>query len=216
MYTLQSGRFSSERELQDYCIRVLRSKGIHCKAEVWNGDIRADIVTSRAVIECKKILDRDSIYQAYGQAQAYRQNLKREEIWIVGQYPIDLRAKEQAIKIAQEIEKNANVTVSFIDDDEFWNEDYQRGEWATWRYICLFMGILFLLLALTRWNHKKCPATSQSFEIHQTPNSDERVVLSGSLTQWLRPNASDLDDFSDTLSVSQSLKRLRGSTSGSI
>jgi hypothetical protein len=83
---LTAQRFQSERELQDYCIRVLRSKGIHCKAEVWNGDIRADIVTSRAVIECKKILDRDSIYQAYGQAQAYRQNLKRGEIWIVGQY----------------------------------------------------------------------------------------------------------------------------------
>jgi hypothetical protein len=105
MYSLQTARFSSERDLQDYCMRVLKSKGIHCREEVWNGDIRADIVTTRAVIECKKILDRESIYQAFGQAQTYRQNLKREEIWIVGQYPTDPRAKEQAIKIAKEIEK---------------------------------------------------------------------------------------------------------------
>ncbi len=165
MYALQPGRFSSERELQDYCIRVLRSKGIQCKEEVWNGDIRADIVTPKAVVECKKILDRDSIYQAFGQAQAYRQNLKREEIWIVGQYPTDPAAKAQAIKIAKEIEKNGHVTVSFIDDDEFWKEDYRRGGFETWRYVCLFLGILFLLLAFTSWNRKRCAATSQSFDI---------------------------------------------------
>jgi len=54
MYALQTRRFSTERELQDHCLRVLKSKGIHCREEVWNGDIRADIVTSKAVIECKK------------------------------------------------------------------------------------------------------------------------------------------------------------------
>ena len=154
-------------------MRVLRSKGIPCKEEVWNGDIRADIVTSKAVIECKKTLDRESIYQAYGQAQAYRQNLKREEIWIVGQYPTDPRAKEQAIKIAKEIEKNSQVTVSFIDDDEFWNED-QRGGFETWRYVCLFVGILILLLAFTSWNNKKCSATSQSFEIQEATSLQQR------------------------------------------
>lgn len=171
MYSLPPTRFSSERDLQDYCMRVLRSKGIQCKEEVWNGDIRADIVTSKAVIECKKILDRDSIYQAFGQAQAYRQNLKRDEIWIVGQYPTDLTAKTQAIKIAKEIEKTSNVTVSFIDDDEFWTEDDLREKWETWRYVCLFLGILLLLLALTSWDRKKCPATSQSFDIQHITGS---------------------------------------------
>lgn len=172
MYSLQTARFSTERDLQEHCTRVLRSKGIPCKQEVWNGDIRADIVTGRAVIECKKILDRDSLYQAFGQAQTYRQNLKREEIWIVGQYPTDFTAKEQAIKIAKEIEKNANVTVSFIDDDPFWNEE-QRGRFETWRYVSLFAGIFLLFLAFTNWNSRKCPATSQSFKVQHVVESQK-------------------------------------------
>lgn len=164
MYTLQPTRFSSERELQDYCIKVLRSKGIPCKEEVWNGDIRADIVTSTAVIECKKVLDRESIYQASGQAQAYNQNLKRKEIWIVGQYPTDPTAKAQAIKIAKEVEKNPNVTVSFIEDEEFWIENYPKEKRETWRYICLFIGLLSLALAVVNHNGQKCRSPAQSFK----------------------------------------------------
>jgi len=176
MYALQTLRFSTERDLQNHCIRVLRSKGIHAKEEVWNGDIRADIVTSKAVIECKKILDRDSLYQAYGQASAYQKNLRREEIWIVGQYPADPTAKAQAIKIAKEIEKNANVTVSFIDDDEFWNEHTSREGWATWRYVCLFAGLLCLALAFTSWNSQKCRSPSQSSEIQMSIEAGKRQV----------------------------------------
>jgi len=174
MYALQTRRFSTERELQDHCLRVLKSKGIHCREEVWNGDIRADIVTSKAVIECKKTLDRESIYQAFGQAQTYRQNLKREEIWIVGQYPTDLASKTQAIKIAKEIEKNANVTVSFIDDDEFWNETYSKGEWETWRYLCLFVGLLFIALSFTSWNSRKCRSPSKSSQIQMLTEAGKR------------------------------------------
>jgi hypothetical protein len=176
MSNFQALRFSSERDLQNYCIRVLRSKGIQAKDEVWNGDIRADIVTSRAVIECKKVLDREAIYQAYGQASAYQRNLQREEIWIVGQYPIDPTAKAQAIKIAREVEKNTKVTVSFIDDDEFWKEDFSTGEWELWRYVCLFLGLVFIALAFTSWNNKKCSATSQSHLVQQKITSEKRQI----------------------------------------
>jgi hypothetical protein len=176
MSDFQTLRFSSERDLQNHCIRVLRSKGIQAKYEVWNGDIRADIVTSRAVIECKKVLDRESIYQAYGQASAYQRNLKREEIWIVGQYPIDLIAKAQAIKIAKEVEKNAKVTVSFIDDDEFWKEDHSTGEWELWRYVCLFLGLVFIALAFTNWNKQKCSAAARDPQVQQNTTLEKMQV----------------------------------------
>jgi hypothetical protein len=169
-------RFSSERDLQNYCLRVLRSKGIQAKDEVWNGDIRADIVTSRAVIECKKILDREAIYQAYGQASAYQRNLRREEIWIVGQYPTDPTAKAQAIKIAKEVEKNATVTVSFIEDDEFWKEDHSTGEWELWRYICLFLGLVFIALAFANWSKPKCSAASRSSQGQQQIPLEKRQI----------------------------------------
>jgi len=169
-------KFQSEKDLQDHCIRVLRSKGIQVKDEVWCDGIRADLVTSEAVIELKKVLNRDSLYQALGQASAYNQELKRNQIWIVGQYPTDSTSKQQAIKIATEIEKNAKVTVSFIDDDEFWNEYTSRGEWETWRYVCLFVGLLFIALAFTSWNSRKCSAPRQVSEVQILVEADKRQV----------------------------------------
>jgi len=140
-------KFQSEKDLQDHCIRVLRSKGIQVKDEVWCDGIRADLVTSEAVIELKKVLNRDSLYQALGQASAYNQELKRNQIWIVGQYPTDSTSKQQAIKIATEIEKNAKVTVSFIDDDEFWNEYTSRGEWGDMEIRLFVCGATFYSLS---------------------------------------------------------------------
>ncbi|MBE9182450.1 hypothetical protein IQ268_28275 [Oculatella sp. LEGE 06141] len=114
-------KFSTEKELQNYCLRVLRSKGIQCSEEVECGDIRADIVIPQAVIELKKVLNREGIYQALGQATAYNRHLKRPEIWLVGQRPIAVQERAQAERLAQEIEQDRSITVSFI-DDPFWEE----------------------------------------------------------------------------------------------
>jgi hypothetical protein len=160
-------RFQSEKDLQDHCLMVLRSKGIQCKEEVWCDGIRADIVTPDAVVELKKVLDREALYQAFGQATAYNQKLKRNQIWIVGQYPKDSTAKEQAIKIAKEIEKDSKVLISFVDDDEFWTVNHSSGfPLETWRLVCLVVGVIMLLFAYQGWISKKCPAPQSSvFEL---------------------------------------------------
>ena len=112
-------RFSSEKQLQDYCLAVLRSKGIPAQAEVWCGNVRADIVTDRAVMELKKVLDRSAIYQAYGQAMVYQKFLNKAEVWLVGQTPNDPTERATAFTVAKEISAH-NVKVSFIESDFFW------------------------------------------------------------------------------------------------
>jgi hypothetical protein len=167
-------RFETEKALQDYCLMVLRSKGIQAKEEVWNGSIRADIVTSTAVIELKKVLNREALYQALGQAKAYQNNLGKKEIWIVGQYPQSSTEKEQAIKIARELEKDETVIVSFIDDDEFWTvKNSSEFSLETWRLMCLLVGVIMIIFAYQGWVSRKCPApltpqqVSQALALHR-------------------------------------------------
>lgn len=112
-------QFGSERQLQDYCLAVLKSKNIAAREEVWCGNVRADIVTDRAVLELKKVLDRASIYQAYGQVMLYQRSLNKAEVWIVGQTPIDAAERAIALTVAREISAR-NVKVSFIESDPFW------------------------------------------------------------------------------------------------
>ena len=114
--------FASEAALQVYCLEVLKSKGIAAQAEVWTNGIRADIVTDDSVYELKKVLTREAIYQAFGQASAYNQTLKRRYICIVGQSPNHPAEFEQAVHIAKAI-STATVRVSFIDHDSFWNRE---------------------------------------------------------------------------------------------
>lgn len=113
-------KFQSEKALQDYCLQVLSVKGIAAQAEIWtNSGIRADIVTDDAVIELKKFLNRDAIYQALGQALAYQKDLHRPLLWIVGQLPIDRQQQITARTVAKAVSGNG-VRVSFIEEDPFW------------------------------------------------------------------------------------------------
>jgi hypothetical protein len=154
-------RFDTERELQMYLIRVLRSKGIAAKEEVPNGNVRADIVTPRAIIEVKRILDRESIYQALGQATVYQNNIGRKEIWIVGQSPHSTTEKQQAYRIACEAEKTPGVRVSFVDEDDFWLEETNRIFDSTpIRWLFLIMGTALIAWSLQRLQH--CPALPTS------------------------------------------------------
>jgi hypothetical protein len=136
-------KFQSEADLQEHCLTVLRSKNIRASSEVWVGGIRADIVTPDAVIELKKVLDRDSLYQALGQAHAYNASLHRSQIWLVGQSPADPFTRAQAEKIAREIERNDRVRVSFVDQDEFWQleESARSGEVPAWLWLALVLAI---------------------------------------------------------------------------
>jgi hypothetical protein len=152
---MRSLQFATEQDLQDFCVRVLKSKGLHPKTEVWNGSVRADIVTSEAVIECKRYLNREALYQALGQAKTYQGNLGRKQIWIVGQSPVGWQEKEQAIKIAEEIEKVPNVIVSFIDEDDYWQEESLHLI-ALWRYALLILGSTLILSAFQAWTKSSC------------------------------------------------------------
>lgn len=113
-------QFDSEAALQAHCLNVLKSRGIEAQEEVWTNGIRADIVTPECVYELKKVLNRETLYQALGQATAYNQNLNRKYICIVGQSPSDPNEFQQAIAIAKAI-SNENIRVSFVDRDLFWS-----------------------------------------------------------------------------------------------
>lgn len=120
-------RFSTEKALQDYCLQILQRKGIPAQAEVWTkSGIRADLVTDDAVIEIKKVLTREAIWQASGQAQAYQRDLQRPLVWIVGQLPTDRAAQATARTIAQVVAQDG-CRVSFIEEDPFWQDT--RRNW---------------------------------------------------------------------------------------
>lgn len=77
---------------------------------------KADIVTNwqgGAIIEVKKYLTRDSIYQAFGQLSLYGLN-NGQKLLIAGFSVLDNKEKESAITTASMIEQNSRVKVLFI------------------------------------------------------------------------------------------------------
>lgn len=164
--------FNSEKELQDYCLQVLRSKGIQPKEEVWCGGLRADIVIDRAVIELKKTLTRDAIFQAVGQGERYQKRLKKDELWIVGQMPKDYESARSALHTARELAKEG-IRVSFVDRDAYWQAIEPDDiypifrpqlpqlprlslDWLERYRMALAVG--FIILTLLVWDAKTRPA----------------------------------------------------------
>lgn len=160
--------FNTERELKDYCLQVLRSKGIAAHSEVWCGGLRADIVIDRAVIELKKVLTRDSIFQAVGQGKIYQSRLRKDELWIVGQMPKDDESFRSALHTAKELAKEG-IRVSFVDRDAYWQ--FREIEnvfpifrpqlpqvsltWLEQYRVALVVG--FIILSLLVWDTKTRP-----------------------------------------------------------
>lgn len=161
--------FNSEKDLQDYCLQILRSKGITARSEVWCGGLRADIVIDRAVIELKKTLTRDSIFQAVGQGKIYQSRLKKDELWIVGQMPKDLESFKSALHTARELAKEG-IRVSFVNRDAYWQEgEYQpflpqlprlSFGWMERYRVALAVG--FIILTLLVWDGKSRPSRELS------------------------------------------------------
>lgn len=92
--------WQTEKELQNWLQYQLINSGFQCQDEVEThpkAKTRADLVTPIEVIECKKVLTRDSVYQAHAQANMYAHHLGREAIAIVGQAPLDFDAKQSAV-----------------------------------------------------------------------------------------------------------------------
>lgn len=160
--------FNSERELQDYCLAVLQSKGIQPREEVRCNGLRADIVIDRAVIELKKTLTRDAIFQAVGQGRIYQSRLRKDELWIVGQMPKDDESARSALHTARELAKEG-IRVSFVDRDAYWqaiepDDIYPifrpqlpqiSFDWLEQYRVALVVG--FILLSLLVWDAKSRP-----------------------------------------------------------
>lgn len=111
-----------EKDLQHYIGDRLRQRGFSVQLEVKANGGRADIVTNwqgGAVIEVKKYLDRDTIYQASGQLGLYGLNNKYKLI-IMGFLTPDANAQTSALKTASMIEQNQRVKVIFVNLEDEW------------------------------------------------------------------------------------------------
>jgi len=120
--------FELEEHLQDHCIAVLQQKGIPCNKELYLNGLRADIVTPDAVIECKKILTRDAIWQAYGQAREYADRTGKPRVIIVGQSPNSEKALNVAMCTADQLKGKAEI--SFVDSDPYWQLLPEVPDWT--------------------------------------------------------------------------------------
>jgi hypothetical protein len=180
-------------------MKVLLANKIKAKRQVVVGSGRADIVTDEAVIEIKKVLDRQSIQQAVGQAIIYNRILKRKEIWIVGQMPSDWKDIQSAYKLAAEIGHDGEIVVSFVGDDEFWNDpisdsaDWLNGLSFNWQFIIYGLPILIVLLgvqsALSPLVQPKAIAPT-SVDLLSPPSNESSLDPSALSTQ-MYPSRSD-------------------------
>ncbi len=111
-------KFSSESDLVDAYQSYLQARGIPTRAEVSCGKgFAADLVSRETVWEAKLILDREHLYQAFGQGESYRQFLKRPKLAIFGLSPEVNKA--QAVRIAKWLcERHQHLWIGFVDDDK--------------------------------------------------------------------------------------------------
>lgn len=136
-YSNQSG-YWKEEDLQNILQDRYEREGYSVDSEVWcqsrNGWGRADLILSGngelVVMEVKKYLDRETIYQASMQAIMYAQNLpvrytRKPKIEIIGF--VRRGAEEDAYKTARYVQDYKHpgireVKVTFIDCDQTMND----------------------------------------------------------------------------------------------
>jgi hypothetical protein len=111
-----------EKHLQQYLGDRLKERGFQTQLEVPANGGRSDIVTSwqgGAIIECKKYLDRDTIYQAVGQLNLYGLN-NTHKLVVMGFLTSDAREQPSALKTASMVEQNPRIQVVFVNTEEEW------------------------------------------------------------------------------------------------
>lgn len=110
--------FETEKALVDAYQGYLQARGIPTRAEVSCGrGFAADLVSASVVWEAKLILDRNGLYQGFGQVESYRQFLKRPKAAIFGLLP-EVNAS-QAKRIAQWLcEQHKHLWIGFVDEDK--------------------------------------------------------------------------------------------------
>ncbi|HYW17695.1 MAG TPA: hypothetical protein VE956_00025 [Nodularia sp. (in: cyanobacteria)] len=111
-----------EKHLQYYLGERLKQFGYSVKLEVGANGGRADIVTNwqgGAIVEVKKYLDRNTIYQAVGQLNLYGLN-NRHKLIVMGFLSPDAREQPSALKTASMIEQDSRIKVVFVNLEDEW------------------------------------------------------------------------------------------------
>ncbi|MBD2505679.1 hypothetical protein [Anabaena azotica] len=111
-----------ERDLQKYISDRLTARGFTTRLEAPANGGRADIVTNwqgGAIIECKKYLDRNSIFQAVGQLNLYGLN-NTHKLIVMGFLTPDAREQPSALKTASMVEQDKRVQIVFLNIEEEW------------------------------------------------------------------------------------------------
>ncbi|BCL40020.1 hypothetical protein [Nostoc sp. MS1] len=111
-----------ERDLQKYISDRLTARGFTTRLEAPANGGRADIVTNwqgGAIIECKKYLDRNSIFQAVGQLNLYGLN-NTYKLIVMGFLTPDAREQPSALKTASMVEQDGRIQVVFVNLEEEW------------------------------------------------------------------------------------------------
>lgn len=145
-----------EKHLQDYIERRLKQLGYTTETEVWCGENcgRADIVADPPmpkqelsevgeeaepnkpiypgdIIEVKKKLTREDIFQARGQAESYQKLIKSSvegklrNITVIGMAPIDPEEYRRA-SVAKKLCIQSGIDVIFVNEEEIFYPSYAR------------------------------------------------------------------------------------------
>jgi hypothetical protein len=109
--------FESEAHLVEAYRGYLRRRGIATDTEVSCGrGFAADLVSKTVVWEAKLILDREHLYQAFGQGETYRKRLQIPKLAIFGLTP--KINPGQARRIADFLlECHPHLWIDFVDED---------------------------------------------------------------------------------------------------
>ena len=118
--------FETEADLVQSYRQYLACRGIPTESEVSCGrGFAADLVSSTTVWEAKLILTRESLYQAFGQAESYRIKLNKPQAAIFGLTPLEVRTARQSERIANWLKQiHPHLWIIFIDTDSLFTQFY--------------------------------------------------------------------------------------------
>jgi hypothetical protein len=111
-----------EKDLQKYISDRLTERGFTTRLEVQANGGRADIVTSwqgGAIVEVKKYLDRNTIYQAVGQLNLYGLN-NTHKLIVMGFLTPNAQEQSSALKTASMVEQDSRIQIVFVNVEEEW------------------------------------------------------------------------------------------------
>ena len=119
--------FERESDLVQSYRQYLAYRGIPTESEVSCGrGFAADLVSSTTIWEAKLILSRESLYQAFGQAESYRVKLGKPQAAIFGLTPLESRPARQSERIAEWLRQiHPHLWVMFIDTDPLFLQFHQ-------------------------------------------------------------------------------------------